>query len=209
VPFLTQSCWTGRGIRSHRLLQTAPEHSFKKRNSSICPPPKAAGNPHSHHRPRQQMYHTSESEKPVSNQKTGVLVSTNEDRPTTSAIHDTTNCATFNRAKSLPNPSKPYVNRQPGCSSTGNQITDHRVPIATHPGDLGPSTQTGYLHWSSLENWESPFPAAKQDGKKLPSKQAGDAYFQTDSPTSTSLVPLGNALCSSSKAVAYTGAIII
>jgi hypothetical protein len=98
------------------------------------------------------------------------------------SIHDTTNCATFTELI-VTNPIKPYVIGTK-MLFTGNQITAIES-IATHPGDWA-FNATGYLHSSSLENWE-PIPAVKQDSRAV-IQAAGDVYLAV-SATSTSLFP--------------------
>jgi hypothetical protein len=58
---------------------------------------------------------------------------------------------------------------------TGGQITAIES-AATHPGDWA-FNATGYLHWSSLEDWE-PIPAAKQDSSAV-TQAVGNTCFNS------------------------------
>jgi len=114
------------------------------------------------------------------------------------SIHDTTTCATFTELI-VTNRSKPYVIGT-RMLFTGNQITTIES-IATHPGDWA-FNATGYLYWSSLENWE-PIPATNQDSRAV-IQAAGEAYF--DRFDNVNVTVPWSTPCARLEGGAYTGA---
>ncbi|KAK4160801.1 hypothetical protein QBC43DRAFT_347116 [Cladorrhinum sp. PSN259] len=112
------------------------------------------------------------------------------------SIYDTTLCATFTEIIAA-DPAYPYV--------IGTRIlySDHKATlietIATKPGDWA-FNATGYLHWNSLEKWDS-IPVEKRDTRQV-IQAAGDAYFDRFKNASY-VVPFGTP-CARLEGGAYT-----
>ncbi|KAI0148043.1 hypothetical protein F4776DRAFT_605731 [Hypoxylon sp. NC0597] len=112
------------------------------------------------------------------------------------SIHDTTLCATFTQLIAATS-EHPYV------IGTRMLFTDDKITtiesIVTDQGDWL-FNATGYLHWTSLENWD-PIPEDKRDSREV-IKAAGDAYFDRFANVSVN-VPYGTP-CARLEGGAYT-----
>ncbi|KAI1208014.1 uncharacterized protein F4807DRAFT_432830 [Annulohypoxylon truncatum] len=112
------------------------------------------------------------------------------------SIHDTTLCATFTQLIAA-SAEHPYV------IGTRMLLTDDKITtiesIVTDDGDWL-FNATGYLHWTSLENWD-PIPEDKRDSREV-IQAAGDAYFNRFQSPNVS-VPFGSP-CARLEGGAYT-----
>ncbi|CZR67590.1 uncharacterized protein PAC_17489 [Phialocephala subalpina] len=91
------------------------------------------------------------------------------------SMHDTTACSTFTELIVLPtNKTTPYlIHTRMLLNSNTRQVTTIESVVTT-TGDWAFNV-TGYLHYSSLENWD-PIPVTNRDSRAV-IQAAGDAYF--------------------------------